>query len=236
MPSFIKGNLGKDSRACGRSVAPMSRLGLEEITASIRERFNAAEQARERSLTLHREAIRGAGLAIRAVHRHEFDEARDLVERVARQMAEVRVIVDGQPQLLYAGFVQDAQKEYAEASLTLALVLGEPLPSPESLRIEDASYLNGLGEAVGEMRRYILDSLRHDESSPAEALLERMDEIYYVLVSMDYPDALTRGLRRTTDVARGCIEKTRGDLTHHLSLRKMEQRMQDLSARLQPQN
>jgi translin len=210
----------------------MSSLGLDEITARIRERFNAAEKARERCLTLHREAIRGAGLAIRAIHRHQYDEAAQMVGKVAEQMRDIRAAVEHQEQLYYAGFVQDAQKEFAEASLTLALVRGDKLPSPESLEIEDATWLNGLGEAVGELRRYILDMLRKDDTSATEGLLDRMDEIYYVLTSMDYPDALTRGLRRTTDVARGCTEKTRGDLTHHQSLRKMEKRIQALNARL----
>ncbi|MBM3460611.1 MAG: haloacid dehalogenase [Armatimonadetes bacterium] len=210
----------------------MSSLGLDEISTAIRTRFDGAERARERSLTLHREAIRQSGLAIRAVHRHEYEEAERMIARVAEQMAELYAAVEGYPQLLFTGFVQDAQKEYAEASLTLALVRGRVLPSPETLRVEDATWLNGLGEAVGELRRYILDMLRHDDATPAEALLERMDEIYYVLVSMDYPDALTRGLRRTTDVARGIIEKTRGDLTNHLTVGKMERHLTALGKRL----
>jgi len=204
----------------------MATLGLDEHVTAIRERYNAAERAREKSLALHREAIRCAGLTIRAVHRHEFEEARGLLARVRAIMDEVRAAVEGHLQVYYAGYVLDAQKEYAEAALTLALVLGEPLPSPDDLRVEDSSWLNGLGEAVGELRRYILDMMRHEDAAPAEALLERMDEIYYVLTSMDYPDALTRGLRRTTDVARGIIEKTRGDLTNHLSMKALQVQLQ----------
>lgn len=200
-------------------------MHLDDITSRIRERFDRFERAREKTLTLHREAIRCSGLAIRAVHRHQFGEARTLIERAGDILGQVRETVADQLQVYYAGFVQDAQKEYAEASLTLAIVSDQPLPSPEDLRVEDAAWLNGLGEAVGEMRRYILDRLRQRDMTPAEHLLERMDEIYYVLTSMDYPDALTRGLRRTTDVARGCLEKTRGDLTHHVSMRDLEERL-----------
>lgn len=206
--------------------------GLEQIAGRIRERFNRAEKARERCLALHREVIRLSGLAIRAVHRHEFAEARALIEKARALLSEVRSVVAGQEQVYYAGFVQDAQKEFAEASLTLALVEGAPLPGPEELLVEDSSWLNGLGEAVGELRRYILDILRHGDCRQAEPLLEQMDEVYYVLTSMDYSDALTRGLRRTTDVARGCIEKTRGDLTHHLSLRDMERKLDAFGASL----
>jgi translin len=217
----------------------MSSLGLDDITATIRERFNRAEQARERCLTLHRDAIRQSGLTIRALHRHEFGEAETMLAKVRDLMGQVRDAVDGQTQVYYAGFVQDAQKEYAEAATTLALVTGRALPTPEALAIEDSSYLNGLGEAIGELRRYILDMLRdvtgQAEKAPLspEALLDRMDEIYYVLVSMDYPDALTRGLRRTTDVARGIIEKTRGDLTHHRSTQKLEKQVHELNQRLE---
>ena len=114
-----------------------------------------------------------------------MDKARGL-------LAEVREVVAGHDQVYHAGFVLDAQKEYCEASLTLAMVQGTPLPGPEDLLVEDASWLNGLGEAVGELRRYILDLLRHGDCSEAEPLLGPMDEVYYVLTSMDYPDALTR--------------------------------------------
>lgn len=203
-----------------------NELGLHGIAGQIRERFERAEKARERSLTLHRDVIRLSGLAIRAVHRHEEDDARTLIAKARALLAEVRSVVAGHEQVYYAGYVQDAQKEFAEASLTLALVRGEPLPTPEDLSVEDSSWLNGLGEAVGELRRYILDLLRHGDCAHAEPLLEQMDEIYFILTSMDYSDALTRGLRRTTDVARGCIEKTRGDLTHHLSLKDMEHRLE----------
>ena len=200
-------------------------MQLDQITTQIRERFNRYEKARETCLRLHREAIRAAGLAIRAVHRGESVEATRLIEQAATHLKTVRQSVADQPAVYHAGFVHDAQKEYAEAALTLALVESSPLPSPEELSVEDAAWLCGLAEAVGELRRFILDRLRKRDTTHAESLLERMDEIYSVLTSMDYPDALTHGLRRSTDVARGCIEKTRGDLTHHLAMRDLEERI-----------
>ena len=208
----------------------MNTQELNDIATRIRERFNKSERARERCLTLHRELIRASGLAIRATHRHEFEEAQATLSSAETHLREIRSVAAEHAQVYYAGFIQDAQKEYAEACLTIALVTAAPLPSPEDLQVEDASWLNGLGEAVGELRRYILDQLRQKDSSLAEGLLERMDEVYYVLTSMDYPDALTRGLRRTTDVARGCIEKTRGDLTQHLAMRNLEQRLNQHSS------
>lgn len=124
------------------------------------------------------------------------------------------------PDIYYAGFIQDAQKEYAEANATLALLAGEPLPEPEALGVEYAPYLHGLGEAVGELRRYLLDTIRRGDMRRCEDLLAAMDEIYGVLVTMDFPDAMTGGLRRTTDNVRGILERTRGDVT--LALRQAE--------------
>ena len=135
------------------------------------------------------------------------------MEQAGEKVGTARAALSDHPDILYAGFVHDAQKEFAEASVTIALVQGEELPSPEALGVEYAAYLNGLGEAVGELRRYLLDSLRGGDMARCERLLGVMDDLYSLMVTIDYPDALTGGLRRTTDVTRGILEKTRGDLT-----------------------
>jgi translin len=127
--------------------------------------------------------------------------------------------------IFYAGFVQDAQKEYAEAATFTALAQNRPLPLARELAIDWAPYLNGLGETVGELRRYILDQLRQGNYGTCEALLRSMDDIYALLISIDYPDAITGGLRRTTDAARGILEKTRGDLTIAVSQAQLQKVM-----------
>ncbi|GAG32230.1 unnamed protein product, partial [marine sediment metagenome] len=132
----------------------------------------------------------------------------------------------------YAGFVHNAQKEFAEGCLTLALVSGRPLPSPADLDVDDPAYLNGLGEAMGELRRYLLDSLRHGDIGRCESTLVAMDDIYAVLVTMDYPEAITAGLRRTTDAMRGLLERTRGDLTIALVQRNLEERLEEFGRKL----
>ena len=118
--------------------------------------------------------------------------------------------------MFHAGYTQDALKEFVEANVTCALIRNEPLLTPEDLLVEPSTYLNGLAEVVGELRRRTLDILRHGYSQESERLLGIMDEIYSVLVTMDYPDAITNGLRRQTDLARSIIEKTRGDITFSL--------------------
>lgn len=201
---------------------------LEQIAQEARAALSAAFAAREPGLRLSREAIQHAAHSIRATHRGEFQQARDLIvasERAVRQAAEH---LRAHPEVYYAGFLEDAQKEYAEATITLALVGGGKLMGPSELGVGVAAYLNGLGEAIGEMRRYVLDALRGDDTSRCEVLLDTMDEVYTILVTMDFPDALTRGLRRTTDMVRGVLERTRGDLTMALMQRRLEARLKGL--------
>lgn len=188
-------------------------MDLDSIRDSIRHELDAKSRAREQGLPLCRGVIRLASNAIRAIHRGEKHEAETLMEEAEAQLRTASSAMTPHPDIRYAGFYHDAAKEYAEARLTHALVFDLPFPTPEEIGVEPQAYLNGMGEAVGEMRRHLLDLMRHGELQRSEELLSAMDEIYYVLISMDYPDAMTGGLRRTTDVARSIIERTRGDLS-----------------------
>lgn len=186
---------------------------LEPIMQKVRGHLAAQDAARERVLRLSREIIRHSANTIRSIHRQEWEAARGLLAQTKNLLGELTHALTGNDELRYTGFVHDAQKEYAEANLTLALVSGDGLPDPDELGVSYPAYLNGLGEAVGEMRRHLLDLLRQGETFRCEASMAAMDDIYGELVTMDFPDALTGGLRRTTDVVRGIMEKTRGDLT-----------------------
>ncbi len=188
-------------------------MDLDELTRSLHARFDAKTSARERAIPAARRSIRASANAIRAVHRLDQDLARELIERSQAALREGLEAVGDHPDVRFAGYLQDAQKEYAEANLTLALVSGERLPGPADLGVEDAPYLNGMAEAIGEGRRRILDLLRTGEVDEAGRLLDELEDLYGVLVTMDYPDAVTMNLRRSTDVARSLIEKTRGDLS-----------------------
>lgn len=196
-------------------------MDLEAISRGIRARLDAKHAARERALVASRRAIRACANAIRAIHRGEFDGARALLEEARAAIEEGREAVRDHPDVGFAGHLQDAQKEYAEARITEALVAGAPIPAPEELGVEDAPYLNGMAEAIGEGRRHILDLLRVGDVDRGEAVLSAIDDLYYVLVSMDYPDAITMNLRRATDVARGLVERTRGDLSVGLVSRSL---------------
>lgn len=187
--------------------------GLEGVAESIRESFEAKTALRDQALKHSRSLIRHCSLAIRAVHRGEASTAAGELAEARKLVASLQESLDDHPELYHAGYTQDALKEFAEASLVEALIAGNALPSPADLGVEDAAYMAGLGEAAGELRRRILDILRHNQYDEAERLLASMDEIYGTLVTMDYPDAVTRGLRRITDMVRGVTERTRGDLT-----------------------
>ena len=187
---------------------------IEAVSEIARAGLAAKNTAREAGLSLSRDALRNAANAIRAVHRGEFALAEELAGRSGALLAEAKAALKDHPDVRYAGFVQDAEKEYAEARLTLAFIAGhDALPRPADLDVDIPAYLNGLGEAVGELRRYLLDRLRLGEIERCEQVLTVMDEVYGILVTFDYPDAMTGGLRRTTDNTRGILERTRGDLT-----------------------
>jgi len=213
----------------------MSRLtdNLDSIAEQARQSFSAKDTAREKVLPLCREVIRFSSTAIRAVHRQEFEPAKELIQSAHRLLNETEQAINEYSELRHTGFFRDAQKEFAEASITLALLSGNQTPTPDELGIEFAAYLNGLGEAVGELRRYLLDSIRRDELSRVEELLTTMDNINNILVTMDFPDTITSGLRRTTDMVRGILERTRSDLTLVIQQKKLEGKLRSFEDRLQ---
>jgi translin len=188
-------------------------MELDPVAESLRERFDAMNEAREIGLSESRKAIRSCGNAIRAMHRYEMDQAKVLLDEAKAHLEAAQGALSPHPEVLHAGFVHDAQKEYAEGMITFALVTGAAMPTIDGLAISAASYAKGMAESIGELRRHILDLMRQGELERCEELLGSMDDMYYVLVSMDYPDGITQGLRRLTDVARSIIERTRGDYT-----------------------
>lgn len=188
-------------------------MDLSHLSDQLRTELDSKTEARERGLGASRSAIRACGNAIRSMHRLEFDEASALLEEAQGHLDTARSALADHPDMLHAGFVHDAEKEVAEARITLALVTGRDFPGFEDIGVRAQAYLKGMAEAVGELRRHLLDLMRHGELERCEELLGRMDDIYNVLVTMDYPDGITFGLRRLTDVARSIIERTRGDFT-----------------------
>lgn len=200
---------------------------LDAVTERVRASFDAKNAARDVALRRSRELIRLCANAIRAAHRNDFAQVGELLQAAHAAASELVQDLAGYPDLYHAGYTQDALKEYAEANITTALVRQQVLPEPEELGVEYAAYLNGLGEAAGELRRYALDALRRADIATAEVMLSSMEEIYDTLVTIDFPDALTGGLRRTTDMVRGVLERTRGDLTVAVRQQKLEQALKD---------
>jgi len=206
---------------------------LDQVGQAAIEHLTLKHAARERALPRSRAAIRCCANSIRATHRQDFHTAGELMSQAAALLAEMSLDLLDHQEIFYAGFVQDAQKEYAEAMTFAALVQGRPLPIAQELSIGWAAYLNGLGEAVGELRRYLLDQLRRGNIDSCELFLGYMDDIYALLTSIDFPDAVTAGLRRTTDAARGILEKTRGDLTTAAGQAQLQKTMLALQQALQ---
>ena len=206
---------------------------IEALSERANQALAAKNAAREAGLSRSREAIRNSANAIRAVHRGEFETAETLAGKAGQQVAEAKTALREHPDILYAGFVHDAEKEYVEARVTLAIIGDKgAIPTPEELGAGIPAYLNGLAESVGELRRYLLDSLRSGDLERCEECLAVMDEIYGALVTFDYPDAMTGGLRRTTDNVRGILERTRGDLSLAVRQRDLERRLSEFESRL----
>jgi translin len=206
---------------------------LETIAQRIQADFEARNDARDGALRRTRELIRTCATAIRASHRDEWDTAHDLLAEADRIARELQETLDPYPDLLYAGYTQDALKELVEAHVTFALASNASIPEPEGLGMCYSVYLNGLCEGASEIRRRCLDEMRRGNTAEAERLLEAMDEIYDILVTFDFPDAITGGLRRRVDQLRGVLERTRGDLTNSLRQDRLVQALQEFEERRQ---
>jgi len=176
--------------------------------------------------------VRLASSCIKSVHRNQLQQAEQLLSETCRATAEMVDAFSDQPALRYGGFVGDAEKEYAEAAITYAVIAGQSLPTPEQLEIDYAPWLNGLAEVGGEFRRHVLDLIREDHPEQAEEYLEAMDEIYHTIMGFDYPNAISYGLRGRSDALRGMLERTRGDLTNALRQARLEQRLAQMEERL----
>jgi translin len=191
----------------------LSAARLQGIAADLRTTLEAKNNAREAALRLCREVIQSSARAIRSVHRADIEGAERWIAAARTSVEAVRSTLAEFPDLYHAGYVNDSQKEYVEAEVVRAIVLDKPIPAPSELAVEPAAYLNGLAEAGSELRRYVLDRLRAGEMESALRVMEAMDEIYFELMTFDFPDAITAGLRRTVDAFRAVLERTRGDLT-----------------------
>jgi translin len=207
---------------------------LDSISDAIRTAFVAKNAARDAAISRSRELIRHCAESIRATHRREWENAQVKLATAQAAADELRAVVQNYADLYYSGYMQDALKEVVEAFATYAIIRGEDLPTPESLNVDHAAYLNGLAEAATELRRFILDLLRREDAdvTEAERLLNWMDSIYDQLVTFDFPDAITGDLRRRTDVVRGVLERTRGDLTTTIQQHRLQAALKRFEGRV----
>jgi len=207
-------------------------MDLDGIGGKVRASLDAKNKAREVALPKARQVIRSSSVAIRAIHREKYEEAEKHLGEAKAALVEAQEALKDYPQIYFAGFLQDAEKEYSEGRATFALVTGTPLPEPDELGVGYPPFLSGLGEAMGELRRHILDIIRRGKLTEGERFLTIMDDVYYFLISFDYPDALTPGLRRITDLARSVMEKTRGDLTTAMRQHELHNALQRVEEKL----
>ncbi len=205
---------------------------FEDLTARMLASFDAKDRAREESFRRSREVIRLCSSSIRSVHRGDLAEAEGLMGEAASGLKEIREVLKDHPDVRYAGFVDGAEQEYAEARNVYSITARHEILTPEETGVELVNYLAGLGDTTGELRRHILDLIRGGRAKEGEYFLEVIEEIYNLLMLFDYPEAITRGLRRKSDLARSMLERTRGDLTNALELGKVEASLRHLDGKL----
>ena len=198
---------------------------LSSIGATVINELTDKNRDREQALSVSREVIRFSANAIRAVHRGEFEDARELIGKGEARLKEADHIKVTNPSIFNAGFMNDARKEFTEANITLAVISGSDIPSIDDLKVDAGAYVNGMAEVIGELRRYILDALRRNAVDGCQEFMDIMDEMYSVLVTIDFPEGVTSGLRHNTDAMRGVLERTRGDLTMALRQHSLEARL-----------
>lgn len=209
--------------------------GLDAAAERLRAELDLEDAARERALSFSRDLVRKSASAIRLIHQRRYEEAEEAIRAHGEELCAFRHAIADQAKVVKAPFVSEGEKEHVEAWVTLCLATGRPIPSPETLGTPPAPYLNGLAEGVTEVRRFVVDRLRHDELEDAEAILARMDDIYAILITFDYPDAILEGLKRRLDTVRGVIEKTRHDLTTAVRQDRLVSALRDFEARVIPE-
>jgi translin len=194
--------------------------------------FDAKDRAREESLKLSREAIRFCSSAIRSIHRGDLAEAERLMDQAGAALRRIQELLLDHQDIRYAGFVDGAEQEYAEARSVYSITTAQRILTPEEIGVDPVNYLGGLGDTTGELRRHILNLIREGKPKEGEIFLDIMEEIYHLLMLFDYPDAVTRGLRRKGDLARSMLERTRGDLTNAIEMGKVEASLSALEDKL----
>ncbi|MBW6518259.1 MAG: translin family protein [ANME-2 cluster archaeon] len=206
---------------------------LSKISARLFEHFEVKDIAREHALKLSRTVVRLSSSAIKSIHRKQFDQAKDIIVEAGTINTEIKSILADHPELYFAGFVEQAQQEFAEATILYCIINENRIPDTSEIDVEDPAYLMGLGDVVGELRRVILDLIRLDKPTEGEKYLDIMDDIYTTILFFDFPDALLRGLRHKGDVARSLVERTRGELTNAIGHEKLKERMSELEKKLE---
>lgn len=195
---------------------------FDSLSKSMLEGFDSKDRAREEAYRLSRKVVRLCSSSIRSVHRNDLALAEKILSEAATDLERIRVVLKDHQDVRYAGFVDGAEQEYAEARCVYSITTRRQILTPDEVGVDRVNYLAGLGDVTGELRRYILDLIRAGRAGEGEYFLGVIEEIYYLLMLFDYPDAITRGLRRKSDLARSMLERTRGDLTNALELAKMQ--------------
>lgn len=205
---------------------------LNDLAGTMLARFEAKDRAREEALSTSREVVRFCSAAIRSVHRGDIAQSERLMDKAHESLEKIHNTLKDHQDIRYAGFIDVAEQEYAEARSVYSITTRHEILTPEEIGVDLVNYLSGLGDTTGELRRHILDLIRQGHPEEGEYFLDVVEEIYHLLMLFDYPEAITRGLRRKSDLARSMLERTRGDLTNAMEMAKVEASLRKLEDKL----
>ncbi|WP_457619607.1 hypothetical protein [Methanopyrus sp.] len=192
----------------------MSGIGnLRETIEDIRGELDALDEARDEAQVVLRDLHKLSSEAVYEVHRGNLEEARRRLDEAAELVSKLHDLLGDFPELLRTGFAENHLQEYAEAEILYSIVKDLRAPSPEEINVSPRAYLLGLLDAVGELRRIVVDALREGDLDRAEEFLGIMEEIYSLTMTFDYPRSVVPNLKRKQDVARSLLEKTRSEVT-----------------------
>jgi translin len=205
---------------------------LEDLVKRGAEELRLRDKALDTVMARARRARILSKQAILKLHTDEKSEAKKRLEEASSLIVKMNEIIKKNPELARFDQVSAAKEEYSEASIIMSLMKSGEFPDPTELGVPITSYLLGLGDVPGELRRQALDALRVGNMETAEARLSMMEEIYLSLMTMEEAPLL-KGLRRKMDITRGVIERTRSEVTAEAGRRKLRESVERLTGKFE---
>lgn len=185
---------------------------FQTLSEKIERRLVSLNEIRDDLMRLSRDVLKYSGRSIESFHRKQIDQTEQNLEKAENNLIELTKILETEPSFYQLGLVNVALQEYTEAKLLLDIVEKGKFSTVEELKVTEQTYLLGIADLIGELRRYTLEKLLEGEIVKAKSVYNIMKEIYGTFMQIDYGKNLVSDFRRKKDIARVLIERTLSDL------------------------